>query len=180
MTGDFARKRMRGPSDEALAPKYAHLEIERRWLVDPTLAASLAIVDPIVIEDRYIVGTRMRLRRMRQGIDTVFKLTRKYECNDPIARPIVTAYLDEDEYAVMCALPALPLAKTRYKVHHDGHDFSLDRFEGELQGLWLSEIELDDVTQLRQMAPPPWALRDVTDELAYQGAMLASSGIPKD
>ncbi len=180
MTKDFNRIRMRGQQDEALHPKYAHLEIERRWLVDPGAIEGVALEDAISINDRYILGTRMRLRRMQRGEDVVHKLTRKYECDDPIARPIVTAYITADEYDRFTALPALALSKTRYKTHHDGYDFSLDRFDGPLQGLWLSEIELSDVEALRKMTNPPWALRDVTDELAYQGATLARSGIPKD
>lgn len=171
---------MRGPLDEARHPKYAHLEIERRWLVDAGAASGLALEDPIEISDRYISGTRMRLRRMQRGDDVVFKLTRKYECDDPIARPIVTAYLDPAEYEVLTALPALSLVKTRHKVRHDGRDFSLDCFGGPLQGLWLSEIEFVDVEPFRAMPDPPWAVRDVTDEIQYQGATLARSGIPEE
>lgn len=180
MTEEFLRIRMRGPEDEALHPKYAHMEIERRWLVDAEAVAGLALEDAIEIRDRYLLDTRLRLRRMQRGEDVVFKLTRKYECDDAIARPIVTAYLDQGEFDVLCALPALTLAKTRYKMRHEGHDFSLDRFEGALQGLWLSEIELANVDVLRALDNPPWALRDVTDEIQYQGATLARSGIPKE
>lgn len=171
---------MRGPHDEARHPKYAHLEIERRWLVDLAAVGGLTLEDALEISDRYVIGTRMRLRKMQRGDDVVFKLTRKYECDDPIARPIVTAYLDPAEYDVLAALPALSLVKTRYKVRHQGLDFSLDCFGGPLQGLWLSEIELADVDTLRALADPPWAARDVTDEPAYQGATLARSGIPEE
>lgn len=180
MTQDFLRIRMRGPEDEARHPKYAHLEIERRWLVDPDAVAGLALEDAIEISDRYITGTRMRLRRMQRGDDVVYKLTRKYECDAPIARPIVTAYIEASEFDVLAGLPALTLQKTRYKVRCRDHDFSLDRFAGPLQGLWLSEIELADVEALRGLANPEWSLRDVTDETSYQGATLARSGIPKD
>lgn len=180
MTQDFLSIRMRGPQDEARHPKYAHLEIERRWLVDTEALAALELDDAVEISDRYILDTRLRLRRMQRAEDVVFKLTRKYECDNAIARPIVTAYIDPGEYDVLCALPALTLTKTRFKVRQGGHEFSLDRFDGSLQGLWLSEIELADVDILRSMADPPWAARDVTDEIQYQGATLARSGIPKE
>jgi CYTH domain-containing protein len=170
---------MRGPGDEAAHPKYAHLEIERRWLVESASVEGLVLQDPIEISDRYIIGTRTRLRTMRRGEDVVYKLTRKYACEDPISRPIVTAYLDPAEHEVFTSLPALTLSKTRFKVAHQGHDFSLDRFEGPLQGLWLSEIELADPTDLRALGDPPWALRDVTHEPAYQGASLARLGFPE-
>ncbi|MFM7377625.1 MAG: hypothetical protein ACKO1O_05775 [Erythrobacter sp.] len=160
-------------------PKYAHLEVERRWLVDPAAVDALAKEEPIAIADRYIIGTRTRLRIMRRGEQAVYKLTRKYDCDDPISRPIVTAYLDPDEYKVFAALPAFALTKIRYKVILEGHAFSLDQFEGPLQGLWLSEIEFADISDLRALADPYWALRDVTNEPAYQGATLARLGIPE-
>jgi CYTH domain-containing protein len=179
MTPDSSSVVMRGPHHEAARPKYAHLEIERRWLVDAGAAVHLDLIDPVAITDRYISGTRMRLRMMRRGDETVFKLTRKYECEDPIARPIVTAYLDATEYEIFAALPALKLEKTRYTVRGGGHEFSLDRFSGPLQGLWLSEMELPDLSELTALADPPWAMRDVTQEPAYQGANLARCGIPE-
>ncbi|MFO6447246.1 hypothetical protein ACLBKU_08890 [Erythrobacter sp. NE805] len=170
---------MRGARDEAAHPKYAHLEIERRWLVDPAAVAGLVLEDPIAIADRYIIGTRIRLRRMQCGGEAVYKLTRKYRCEDAASRPIVTAYLDEDEHAVFAALPALPLVKTRFKLEHAVRAFSLDRFGGNLQGLWLSEIEWPSLSELAALADPPWAMRDVTYDPAYQGASLARSGIPE-
>lgn len=179
MTQGLPHLRMRGSKDEAAYPKYAHLEIERRWLVDLSVVDALAVEDPIEIHDRYILGTRTRLRTMRRGNDTVYKLTRKYECNDPMCRPIVTAYLDPPEYEVFATLPALTLVKTRYLVRLGVHDFSLDGFGGQLQGLWLSEIEHSDLADLRNLADPPWAVRDVTNEPAYQGATLARAGIPE-
>ena len=180
MSEDRILKRMRGPADEAARPKYAHREIERRWLVDAERLASAELRDPLVIHDRYIEGTRMRLRRMESGGAIVFKLTRKYECEEADARPIVTAYLDEVEYGVFAALPAFELTKTRFKLAHGENVFSIDRLDGAFEGLVLAEIEMDDLAALRALPDPPWAVRDVTYELPYQGATLARAGIPKD
>ena len=180
MSEDFNLKRMRGPADEEAHPKYAHLEIERRWLVDAGKLAIADLGDPIAIHDRYIEGTRMRLRRMERGGVHVFKLTRKYECGEADARPIVTAYLEQAEYEVFASLPALELSKTRLKLAFGGLALSIDRFQGPLEGLTLAEIEMDDLAALRALPDPPWAVRDVTHELPYQGATLARAGIPKD
>ena len=54
----------RGLDQEAGDPKYARFELERRWLVDTTRRPSLDGYPMTVIEDRYIDGTRLRLRRM--------------------------------------------------------------------------------------------------------------------
>lgn len=76
-------------------PKYARLERERRWLVDRTACPDLSAHAHVLIEDRYIDGTRLRLRRTTDSAsgEQLFKLTKKYDTGDPLARPIVTAYL---------------------------------------------------------------------------------------
>lgn len=174
----FLQLRMRTAADEAAAPKYAHSEIERRWLVDSTRLEVLDAVEPIAILDRYIEGTRFRLREMRRGEDVVWKLTKKYECADPLVRPIVTGYLTSEEYDIFARLSALTLAKRRYRLSHAGHDFSLDRFSGNLEGLTLAELEVADEAALRALPNPPWTVRDITDDARYQGATLARNGLP--
>jgi CYTH domain-containing protein len=169
---------MRNGEDEARTPKYAHIERERRWLVDRRLRPDLNGLPHILIEDRYIFGTRMRLRRMTDSAagKQSLKLTKKYECADPLARPIVTAYLAEDEYVVLSELVANPLMKRRYKV--DG--YSIDCFEGALAGLELAEIEWPDDEGLRALDSPSWAIKDISDDMQYQGGTLATVGMMKD
>jgi CYTH domain-containing protein len=176
----FVAIRMRSAEDEARAPKYAHLERERRWLVDPAKIATLDLRDPIQIHDRYLTTTRMRLREMRMGDRTVWKLTKKYDCADPLARPIVTAYLSAEEYRALAALPAAAIEKTRFGCTTNGRDFSVDRFGGLHEGLLLAEIEIEDDDILRKIPDPDWTLRDVSDDARYQGGQLVAHGIPKE
>ena len=113
---------MRGFSDEMCVPKYAHVERERRWLVDRNARPPLDGLPFVAIADRYIHGTRLRLRRMTDegsGAQSL-KLTKKYHCADPLARPIVTFYLAEDEHALLATLPADPLSKRRYRLVEQG------------------------------------------------------------
>lgn len=169
---------IRTGEDEARRPKYAHVERERRWLM-PT---GNTLTEPaILIEDRYITGTRLRLRRMTDettGTATL-KLTKKYEADDPLARAIVTAYLTQHEHAVLAALPGLPLRKRRHPLVAGALRYSLDRFEGALAGLTLAEIEWPDDAGLRRLPAPPGALREVSDDPRYQGGALIEAGIPK-
>jgi CYTH domain-containing protein len=131
-----------------------------------------------LIEDRYIDGTRMRLRRMtRPDLGEVkWKLTKKYECADPSARPIVTIYLTLAEYELLGALPARELVKRRYHLPLGGRYWSLDVFEGALQGLETIECEADDAETLAALAPPDWALREVTHLPQWQCGALAMAG----
>lgn len=166
---------IRTAEDEAKAPKYAHIERERRWLVDQAARPDLAGCASALIEDRYITGTRLRLRRMT-GADVVsLKLTKKYDAADPLARPIVTAYLTEGEYDLFARLPAAPVTKRRYAVE----GYSLDVFAGALAGFELVEIEAADDAALRALPAPAWTIREVSGDPAYQGGALALHGRPE-
>lgn len=173
---------IRTADDEARLPKYAHIERERRWLVDPSQRPALDPDAFILIEDRYLDGTRMRLRRMSDSTTgtVAFKLTKKYECPDPCARPIVTAYLTEAEHAVLAQLPGVELFKRRYPLRFREVIFSVDCFSGSLTGLELAEIEWPDEAGLKALAAPDWTMRDVSDDTRYQGGNLVRYGIPKE
>ena len=100
---------MRTITEETRDPKYSHIERERRWLVDPKLRPALDVLPYTRIEDRYISGTRLRLRRMTSSASSEqsLKLTKKYKCPDPLARPMVTAYLTQEEYKLFSNLECL-------------------------------------------------------------------------
>lgn len=169
---------MRTGADEAASPKYAHVERERRWLVD-RLTRPPVRDEGVRIEDCYIVGTRLRLRRMTGKGGMALKLTKKYDAADPTARAIVTAYLSDAEHALLAGLPAHPVTKRRHAVPRDGREWSLDVFEGALAGLELLEIEAPDAATLAALAPPAWVVREVSHDPRYQGGSLAVHGIPE-
>lgn len=177
---------MTRPPGRALAeqegePKYARIEFERRWLADGARRPALEGCPFTEVEDRYLRGTRMRLRRMtgRDGIQ--WKLTKKYGCADPAARPIVTTYLTEVEYELLRSVPAHALDKRRYHLQLENRRWSLDLFEGALTGLELLECETADRAALDALVPPDWALYEVTALPQWQGGALAAAGkMPED
>lgn len=170
----------RGLDTETGDPKYARLELERRWLVDSAARPGLDDASVTLIEDRYIDGTRMRLRRMTRGARVVHKLTKKYDTDRPEARPVVTTYVTETEYAVFAALPARALRKCRYHLPVDGVFWSLDLFGGPLAGLELVEIEAADDAALAALVPPPWATKEVTHDPRYQcGSLVQALAVPE-
>ena len=171
----------RGLEAELASLKYARPELERRWRADPALRPPVEDLDFVVIEDRYLTGTRLRLRRMtRRDGWTACKLTKKYETDRPEARPIVTAYLTEGEYALFASLPACPMRERRYHFPIDGRYWSLDLFEGPLEGLELVEVETPDEAALVALVPPPWAAKEVTDDPRYQcGSLAQTNQIPE-
>ncbi|MFL0413263.1 hypothetical protein [uncultured Sphingomonas sp.] len=172
---------MRTGADEARSPKYAHVERERRWLVDPAARPPVP-TDHVLIEDRYIHRTRMRLRRMTDSTtgQVALKLTKKYTADDPLARAIVTTYLKEAEFTLLARLPGTALIKRRHDLVGGPVTYSLDRFAGPLEGLELAEIEWPDDAGLRGLPPPPGSIREVSNDPRYQGGALVEHGRPKE
>jgi CYTH domain-containing protein len=154
-------------------PKYAKLEHERRFLaLEPP---DLADVRPRLIEDSYLEGGRLRLRRVTHadGTPTEFKLCKKYGALDAVSEPIVNIYLSEAEYARLAALPGRPVRKRRYTVAWRRRGFGVNVFEGELAGLVLIEAEAESADAARATEFPPWAGLEVTGDLFFTGGSLA-------
>src|ERR1700685_1140091 len=118
-------------------PKYARMEYERRFLVDPTFDWQLNTKPYCkLLEDRYLDCGRLRVRRLEDS-DTgrvTFKLTKKVESDSIVPPPLVSVSLSPSEYEALKSLPGRDLSKRRYYDECDGLVFSIDVFQGELDG----------------------------------------------
>lgn len=68
------------------------------------------------------------------------------------------------------------IAKTRYRLPHDGHTIELDVFHDALDGLVVAEVEFADERALDAFSPPDWFGEEVTDDHRYTNAWLAEHG----
>jgi CYTH domain-containing protein len=164
------------------APKYARLENERRFLVDPDSGWRLH-VKPYskLFQDRYLDGGRLRLRRL-QDSDTgrvAFKLTKKYASESSFSQPIVSVQLSLAEYEALAGLPGRNLTKTRHYDEYEGCLFSIDVFQGGLAGLILCETEAETPQALQEMRFPPYARWEVTEESLFTGGSLCRGEWPE-
>lgn len=159
-----------------MAHKYAQFELERRWLLAALPDALQNSQAYQLIEDRYLTGTPLRLRRMSNasGQVTALKLTQKYQAADQTAytTTITNLYLDEASYALLETLPANVLVKRRYKLMDGRFPFSIDQFLGNLTGLVLAEIEQPDMASLLAIPHPTFARREVTEDSRFTGGEL--------
>jgi CYTH domain-containing protein len=150
--------------------KYARTEIERRFLLAgvPDGEDVLAVNE---IDDRYLDGTRIRLRRMVQaGGPTLLKLTQKLPDPDGTGRQgaLTTLYLGEDEYAALAVLPAATLSKSRLSIA----PYGVDVFHGHLEGLHLAEVEFESVVQAAALRPAAFCHAEVTADRRFTGGEL--------
>jgi CYTH domain-containing protein len=151
---------------------YARHERERRFLLrtDPPLGVANRS-----IEDRYIQGTRLRLRHVFADGEDVYKLTQKVRVRDedPSDLLITNSYLSEKEHRVLSALPSKSIIKTRSVHRLDEHDFVVDVFHGRLQGLRLAEVEVELISLQGTLTTPDWLGDEITHDDRYSGGALA-------
>ena len=148
--------------------KYAVVERERRYLL-ASLPAD--VTNPVLITDRYVIGTRLRLRELTEPDGHVVrKLTHKVRLTEgPAAIASTNFYLDESEWSLLSALPARLLRKARYTANHVGVQIAIDEYP---DGTLVAEI--DDGNRTPQDLPD-WldVIEDVTNDERWTGAHLA-------
>ncbi|MFD8483017.1 hypothetical protein [Kitasatospora sp. NPDC059673] len=151
------------------------MERERRFLL-ARVPAPGAVTCARLITDRYVDGTRLRLRHVER-IDTgecAHKLTQKIPAPPGTTGAeqglITNLYLSEEEYALLLdSLPGRELTKTRLSVPPLG----IDVFDGRLLGLVLAEAEFETAEDAETFVPPAACLAEVTDDPRFTGGSLA-------
>lgn len=163
---------MQNLSEEA---KYPRIEYERRFLV--SLQADWRdLIESYskTFEDKYLQDTRLRLRILTDS-DTgrrLLKLTKKAESASPYFQTISRILLSPSEHALFDSLPGYRLRKVRHYHYDRGRVFSLDVFEGELEGLVLCETEAEGLDELMAIEPPVYAQCEVTEDTFFTGGNL--------
>lgn len=155
--------------------KYTRVGYERRFLVSP-LAHWRSVVEPYSkrFEDKYLHNTRLRLRLLTDS-DTgrrLIKLNKKFDSASPYFQTISRIILSPSEYKLFDGMEGDRLKKIRYYHSYLGRVFSIDVFEGELEGLVLCETEADGLEELMKAEPPSYAKQEVTEDVFFTGGSL--------
>lgn len=149
--------------------KYAVVESERRFLL-ASLPAGVERTTEIV--DRYLTGTRLRLREVREPDGSVVrKLGHKVRLGDGPERVACTSvYLDAAEWALLEVLPGRVLRKRRHHVHLGGVHVAIDELA---DGTLLAEVDGGE-WPVAEVPPGLDVVREVTDDESWTGAALAA------
>ena len=155
--------------------KYTRVEYERRFLVSPHINWN-SLVEPYSkrFEDKYLRNTRLRLRLLTDS-DTgrqLIKLNKKFDSASPYFQTTGRILLSPGEYKLFGEMEGDQLNKTRYYHNYLGRVFSIDVFEGELEGLVLCETEADSLEELMGATPPEYARQEVTEDPFFTGGHL--------
>jgi CYTH domain-containing protein len=125
-------------------------------------------------DDKYIRHARLRLRILTDS-DTgrrLIKLTKKFESSSPYFQTISRILLSPGEHQLLDGLEGERLGKTRYYHNYLGRVFSIDVFEGELEGLVLCELEAGGLEELMSAEPPSYVKCEVTEDAFFTGGNL--------
>ncbi|HEY9218201.1 MAG TPA: hypothetical protein VIO94_09135 [Phenylobacterium sp.] len=158
--------------------KYAWVERERRWLCRELPQALVRRSERIT--DLYVTGTNLRLREATplDGGPAMRRLGRKADVSASV-RLLTSIYLAPAEFDLLSALPGRTLRKTRHHLGPiAGAEVSVDVFEGELDGLIMAEAEFETMEALQAYPPPPFAVREVTEDHRFSGGQLVTAGLP--
>ncbi|KQV12032.1 hypothetical protein ASE03_22275 [Kitasatospora sp. Root187] len=165
---------MTGSTAADRAGKYARVERERRFLLAVAPQASHA-QEVRRITDRYLTGTRLRLRRVDRPapLQPEFKLTQKVPADrpGPVQGTITNTYLSQAEYDVFATLPAAVLTKTRLSIPPLG----IDVFDPPLHGLVLAEAEFTTDEDMYAFEPPADIVAEVTGDPRFTGGRLVQA-----
>jgi len=153
--------------------KYARIEWERRFLLS-SFPGGEKVSRTRRISDRYIEGTRLRLRQQCDSdSQPVFKLTQKLPGGTAQGQQgrITSMYLTREEFDVLARLPAKVLTKVRHSVP----PFGIDVFEGSLSGLVLAEAEFNSEAEASALVLPSFIVAEVSDDRRFTGGSLVTA-----
>ena len=154
--------------------KYAVVERERRWLLSSV--PDLAGAEVALVTDRYVTGSRLRLREVSSADGTtVRKLNHKVRLGPDASEVASTSvYLDDAEWALLLDLDAAVLRKRRHRVAVAGRWVAVDVLAGACEGIVLAEVDGGDAVPADLPATWP-VLAEVTLDEAFTGAGLAAA-----
>ena len=154
------------------APKYSAIEIERRWLVDLAAVGDLSSAAFREIEDLYVSGSRLRLRKVSDlNGEVIFKFGKKYGKRSPASEAVTNLYLSEAEHHQLAALPGLVTLKRRYTVAGG----ALDIYHQPRSGLAIFEVEVEDEASAQAYRPPHFVTREITSDAEFSGFAVAEA-----
>lgn len=151
-----------------------HLEIERKYLIDPVKWAlaekpeARELVQGYLCKDDQKV-IRVRIVKMDAGEKGYLTIKGKME---NLGRSEFEYEIPPSEAKDLLALTLYgPVEKTRYKYPHAGKIWDVDLFHGSNEGLMLAEIELDHPEEPIDF--PEWVGGEVSHDPRYYNAYLS-------
>ncbi len=150
------------------------VEIERKFLVRsaPANAGS-----PVAIRQGYLaIGPDAEVRVRDAGGSATLTV----KSGAGLARTETEVPLTSEQFAALWPVTeGRRVEKKRSVVPVGDLAAELDRYEGNLDGLEVVEVEFDSVGAAAGFVAPEWFGREVTGDASYKNASLAAHGLPE-
>lgn len=149
-------------------------EIERKFLVDPAFAESLAGRRGRRLEQFYLGEAFDPAVRIRIADEQQAWLTIKGRVDGLSAAEFEYEIPVEDAREMASRLRhSAVISKTRYEIPRGGHVWEVDVFDGDNHGLVVAEIEL--ASEDAQFDHPDWLRGEISHDHRYKNVSLARS-----
>ena len=150
---------------------------QRRFLIDGLPEPIKLSSGHLQILDRYISGTRLRLRQVRvPGTDRYTRiLQQRIVLPKGIEVKVADIHLDDNEYALFEPISRFEVRKNRYFHEFDLVPLAFDVYLGPLAGLKLAVAEFETSDEAEAMTAPDFSVHEVTHLPAFFGENLAVS-----
>ncbi len=148
-------------------------EIERKFLIE-ALPPQVAEVSPTRIVQGYLAVTDdLEVRLRDRAGDRLLTVKQGHG----VVRREVTIPLEDEQFEQLWPFTAgRRISKHRWVMIDNAQgqlEVEIDRFEDQLEGLLIAEVEFASEADGRAFEPPDWFGREVTDDDRYRNAMLA-------
>ena len=154
-------------------------EIERKWLIDKdNIPFDLLKAKKDVLTQAYISFSPTIRVRSENGERFILCVKAKAK-GSYLAREEFETEITKEQFDFLLAKKeGQIIEKTRYTIKHDGLNYEIDIFHGNLSPLAYLEIEFSTAKEALEFKTPSWAIKDVTDDFKYKNAGLAKFGKP--
>jgi CYTH domain-containing protein len=152
------------------------IEIERKFLVT-SLPHEMEGTGGHPIRQGYVIisddDVELRIRQKRTQYFQTIKMGKG------LSRTEIEISLSPEQFDRLWPYTAgRRVSKTRFTMPVGGHTAELDRFDGDLAGLVMVEVEFPSESAARAFVPPEWFGEEVTEDRRYKNKHLAVHGIP--
>jgi adenylate cyclase len=146
-------------------------EIERKFLVDKSVAEALLDVKRFQIRQGYLKRSKectVRIRiRNKTGFLTIKGASENFTRDEfEYEIPLTEA----EQLLDLCGIYVLD--KIRYELQFAGKTWEIDEFQGKLNGFWLAEIELEHENE--EFERPEWLGKEVSLDSRFTNSTLVS------
>jgi CYTH domain-containing protein len=149
-------------------------EFELTYLAKKELMSKLNGISFKEMTDIYIPESskhpNLRIRKSGEK----YEITKKTPVREGDASHQIetTISLTLSEFNELNLIKGKRVLKNRYLYQENNYTYEIDVFQGDLKGLVLVDVEFKSNEEKSNFIPPPWILKDVTQENFIAGGML--------